>query len=110
MPWDRKRLLGYVETIQLILWVTDNYIFKASVKWIFRILQPFIASWTTQNLFYSYQAHLPVQFASNIEFIRQMWHWCCDWQRATPEFHVQNKLVFAPLAVPLFRFALHQNS
>ena len=25
MPWDRKRLLGYVETIQLILVVTDKY-------------------------------------------------------------------------------------
>ena len=25
MPWDRKRLLGYVETIQLILGVTDNF-------------------------------------------------------------------------------------
>ena len=25
MPWDRKRLLGYVETIQLILGVTDKY-------------------------------------------------------------------------------------
>ena len=24
MPWDRKRLLGYVETIQLILGVTDK--------------------------------------------------------------------------------------
>ena len=24
MPWDRKRLLGYVETIQLILAVTDK--------------------------------------------------------------------------------------
>ena len=24
MPWDRKRLLGYVESIQLILAVTDN--------------------------------------------------------------------------------------
>ena len=24
MPWDRKRLLGYVETIQLILVVTDK--------------------------------------------------------------------------------------
>ena len=24
MPWDRKHLLGYVETIQLILGVTDN--------------------------------------------------------------------------------------
>ena len=27
MPWDRKRLLGYVETIQLILGVTDK------IKW-----------------------------------------------------------------------------
>ena len=25
MPWDRKRLLGYVETIQLILGVTDKF-------------------------------------------------------------------------------------
>ena len=24
MPWDRKRLLGYVETIQLILGETDK--------------------------------------------------------------------------------------
>ena len=24
MPWDRKRLLGYVETFQLILGVTDK--------------------------------------------------------------------------------------
>ena len=24
MPWDRKRLLGYVEIIQLILGVTDK--------------------------------------------------------------------------------------
>ena len=24
MPWDRKRLLGYVETMQLILVVTDK--------------------------------------------------------------------------------------
>ena len=24
MLWDRKRLLGYVETIQLILGMTDN--------------------------------------------------------------------------------------
>ena len=25
MPWDRKRLLGYVETIQFILGVTDKH-------------------------------------------------------------------------------------
>ena len=29
MPWDRKRLLGYVETIQLILGVTDKKKSKA---------------------------------------------------------------------------------
>ena len=28
MPWDRKRLLGYVETIQLILGVTDKILTK----------------------------------------------------------------------------------
>ena len=51
------------------------------------------------NLIDSCQAHLHVQYASNIELIRQKWYWCCDWQRATPEFHVQNNLLFAPLAV-----------
>ena len=25
MPWDRKRLLGYVETIQLIIGETDKF-------------------------------------------------------------------------------------
>ena len=28
MPWDRKRLLGYVETMQLILEVTDKNMYK----------------------------------------------------------------------------------
>ena len=28
MPWDRKRLLGYVETIQLMLAVTDKYSYR----------------------------------------------------------------------------------
>ena len=31
MPWDRKRLLGYVETIQLILGVTDKNRFMLEV-------------------------------------------------------------------------------
>ena len=31
MPWDRKRLLGYVETIQLILWVTDKASFYSNI-------------------------------------------------------------------------------
>ena len=28
MPWDRKRLLGYVETIQLVKGVTDKYDYR----------------------------------------------------------------------------------
>ena len=28
MPWDRKRLLGYVEIIQLILGVTDKGLYQ----------------------------------------------------------------------------------
>ena len=52
------------------------------------------------NLIDSGQVHLPVQYASNIELIRKKWNWCCDWQRATPETHLLNKvLMFAPLAV-----------
>ena len=43
------------------------------------------------NLIDSCQAHLPVQYASNIELIRQKWYWCCDQQSATPESNVQNK-------------------
>ena len=31
MPWDRKRLLGYVETIQLILGVTDKGLFGDNI-------------------------------------------------------------------------------
>ena len=31
MPWDRKRLLGYVETIQLILGVTDKQRLKGQL-------------------------------------------------------------------------------
>ena len=55
----------------------NKYILKASRN--FRFLQPFIASWTAQNLIDSCQAHLPVQFTSNIEFVRQMCQCCCDW-------------------------------
>ena len=43
------------------------------------------------NLINSCQAHLPMQYAPNIGFIRQKWHICCDWQLATPESHMQNK-------------------
>ena len=57
----------------------------------------------------SCQAHLPVQFASNIDFICQKWYWCCDCKRISPELRVQNKLHWLSvfnLAVPLFRFTL----
>ena len=32
MPWDRKRFLGYVEIIQLILGMTDNIIYFPVVQ------------------------------------------------------------------------------
>ena len=32
MPWDRKRLLSYVETTQLISGVTDKLIFMRTEK------------------------------------------------------------------------------
>ena len=44
------------------------------------------------HLIDSCQAHFPVQYASNIELIRQKWYWCCDWQWATPESLLQNKV------------------
>ena len=44
-------------------------------------------------------AHLAAKHASNIEIIRQKWYWCCDWQRATPESHMHNNVLFAPLVV-----------
>ena len=56
------------------------------------------------------QAHLPVQYASNIKFIRQKWHWCRDWQQAIPESHMQIKpLVFSiggPCSHWLFSFSI----
>ena len=35
MPWDRKRLLGYVETIQLLLGVTDKREYSACAYMLF---------------------------------------------------------------------------
>ena len=32
MPWDRKRLLGYVEIIQLILGVTDKIFSQVNIE------------------------------------------------------------------------------
>ena len=47
------------------------------------------------NLIDSYQAHLPVQYASNIKFIRQMWH---D-SELHPSRTSKTSHLFAPLAV-----------
>ena len=91
--------------------------FQSKPYSIFRILQPFIVSWTTHNLTDSCQAHLPVHFASNIEFIRQnvtlvLWltgshTWVACAKQASCLLHWLS--VFT-LAVRLFRFALQQNS
>ena len=81
----------------------------------------FIDSWSLHPYFIhlidSCKAHLPVRYASSIESFRQKWHWCCDWQRATPEPHWSAKqasgllhwLSVFRLPVPLFRFTLQQN-
>ena len=47
------------------------------------------------NLIDNCQAHLPVQYASNIKFICQKCHWCCDHLSCT----CKTSLLFAPLAV-----------
>ena len=45
-------------------------------------------------------------------FIRQKWHWCCDWQRAIPESPMQNKPLVCSIGCPyshwLFRFTLQE--
>ena len=48
MPWDRKRLLGYVETIQLILGVTDKAKYKPPVS---RVTQPYLNLLVQPNFF-----------------------------------------------------------
>ena len=66
------------------------------------------------NLIDSCQAHLPIQYASNIELIGQKWYWCCDWPRATPESHMQNKPLVCSHGCPcsswLFHFSIKCNS
>ena len=58
----------------------------------------------------SCQAHMPVQYGLNIERICKKWHWCCDWQRATPALHMQNKPLACSIGSPrlrwLFRFSV----
>ena len=53
--------------------------------------------------------HLPVQYASNIELIRQKWYWCCDWQVATPESHVQSKPLVYLIYILQYNHDLIQN-
>ena len=52
------------------------------------------------NLIDCCQAHLTVQYASNIEFICQKCHWCCDRQRATTESLLQNKPFVCSIGCP----------
>ena len=49
----------------------------------------------------SWQAHLPVQYASNIELIRQKWHWFCVWQLVTvfDSRTFKTSLLFVPFVV-----------
>ena len=56
------------------------------------------------NLIDSCQAHLPLQYAPNIELIRQKEHWCCDLEQATPETHVQNKHPVCSIGCPYSRW------
>ena len=51
MPWDRKRLLGHVETIQLILGVTDNWFYIFQIFAFFHTLL-YILIWS--NVFSSW--------------------------------------------------------
>ena len=52
------------------------------------------------NLIDSCQAHLPVQYALNIEFICKKCHKCCDLQRATPDLLVQNEPLVCSIGCP----------
>ena len=44
MPWDRKRLLGYVETIQLIFVVTDKLSYSQLVTQAYQLGKASIGS------------------------------------------------------------------
>ena len=62
------------------------------------------------NLIDICQAHLPVQYASDIKLIRQKRHLCCDWQRATPDSHVQNEPLVCSIdrLAPVLKTIFHQ--
>ena len=68
-------------------------LFLKYIKQSFKIFATVHSLMNDINLIDSCQTHLPMQYALNIEFICKKWHWCCNWQRATPEMHVQNKLL-----------------
>ena len=57
------------------------------------------------SLIDSCKHHLPLQYASNIEFIRQKFHWGCDRQRATSESHMQNKPLVCSIACSCSKLA-----
>ena len=79
------------------------YIFEAILYWIYRLFATVHIFINYTNLIDSCQAHLPVQYASNIELVCQRWQWSCDWQRATPELHMQNKPLVCSIGCPCSR-------
>ena len=84
-------------------------LFKASLLLIFRFLQPFIASWKTLIWLTSARLTCPCNTLRTSNSFG-----CCDWQRATPDSHVQNRPLVCSIGCPcshrLFCFSvLHSN-
>ena len=113
-PTCNYALLGYMYRLYIdpiaLYYHTFTFSKQAFSEPLDFFLRPFIASWKTYIWLTAAKLTLPVQYASNIEFISQKWHWCRCWQRATPESYVQiNPLVFSigcPCSHWLFRFSV----
>ena len=89
-------------------WIRRNiYIFEANLKWTLRFFATAHSLMNDTNMIDSCQAHLPVQYSSNIELIPQKWHWCCDWQQATLVSHMQNKPFACSISCPCSRWLFH---
>ena len=65
MPWDRKRLSGYVETIQLILEVTDKT--RSPVKCYWKLFFLFL----NQNIYCGYSKE-PSKWDASFEHPKHM--------------------------------------
>ena len=74
------------------------YIFEAILKWISRFLQPFIVSWMTQIWLTAAKFSCPCNTLwTSSSFARSD---TCDWQRATPKSHLQNKHLVCSIGCP----------